>query len=433
MLVAPFPGLQQLALFSSIGLFSAYATVICWYPILAATPSPDRRLPYEQALSYWIKFWQKPSIRISLPIGLIIASSMGLYHARYNDDIRQLQAMPKNLKQQEQTIKRISGIQHDQQMLLVRAEDSDHLLDKLQSVSELLEQQIKDEHLAGYQSISQFISSPKQQQKNFKLTQSLYQTQGQGLTQALKLKQPPELSTTFTPIHIQDFLASPISKPVRFMWLGKIENQTSAIITLNGVKDSQAITTLAQQDPQISYLNKTQEVSQLFGLYRQHISLLLVLASMVIWFVVSLRYGLTQGLRIVLPAVIAGAVGIAVTTLTGNDLNLFNLLALILVLGIDYTLFFAELSHSGVKTTPRQSSLPQQIQNTQSPQFNRQSHATLLAISLSAVTTILSFGLLALSQTQAIYSFGITVLFGIISWLLAPLAMKPPTTRSKES
>ncbi|MCV5887103.1 MMPL family transporter, partial [Escherichia coli] len=32
MLVAPFPGLQQLALFSSIGLIAAYITVVAWYP-----------------------------------------------------------------------------------------------------------------------------------------------------------------------------------------------------------------------------------------------------------------------------------------------------------------------------------------------------------------------------------------------------------------
>ncbi|GAL02455.1 membrane protein [Photobacterium aphoticum] len=36
---------------------------------------------------------------------------------------------------------------------------------------------------------------------------------------------------------------------------------------------------------------------------------------------------------------------------------------------------------------------------------------------------MLSFGLLALSSTQAIHSFGLTVLTGILTaWLLAPLA-----------
>nr|WP_072599089.1 hypothetical protein [Vibrio vulnificus] len=52
------------------------------------------------------------------------------------------------------------------------------------------------------------------------------------------------------------------------------------------------------------------------------------------------------------------------------------------------------------------------------------SHSTLLAVTLSAITTLLSFGLLALSATHAIHSFGLTVLSGIfVAWLLAPMAI----------
>ncbi|MCG6450903.1 hypothetical protein K6U33_08595, partial [Vibrio parahaemolyticus] len=104
---------------------------------------------------------------------------------------------------------------------------------------------------------------------------------------------------------------------------------------------------------------------------------------------------------ILFPCVIACMVGLAVTVMTGSALNLFNLLALVLVIGIgiDYTLFFAEQARS---------------------------HSTLLAITLSATTTLLSFGLLALSQTHAIHSFGVTTLSGIfVAWLLSPLAIQP--------
>ncbi len=130
------------------------------------------------------------------------------------------------------------------------------------------------------------------------------------------------------------------------------------------------------------------------------------------------RYGFKKSLLLILPPVIAGCAGIAVTTLTGVPLNLFNLLALVLILGIgiDYTLFFAEQSHS----------------DTSANETINADHAqsTLLAISLSAATTLLSFGLLALSDTQAIHSFGITVLIGIlVAWLLAPLSMSISRTR----
>ncbi|POB71551.1 hypothetical protein CRN59_03455, partial [Vibrio vulnificus] len=95
-----------------------------------------------------------------------------------------------------------------------------------------------------------------------------------------------------------------------------------------------------------------------------------------------------HSLTMMLPCVIACIAGLAVSVVTGSSLNLFSLLALVLVIGIgiDYTLFFAE---------------------------QQGSHSTLLAVTLSAITTLLSFGLLALSATHAIHSFGLTVLSGI--------------------
>ena len=83
----------------------------------------------------------------------------------------------------------------------------------------------------------------------------------------------------------------------------------------------------------------------------------------------------------------------------GADINLFHVLALLLVLGvgIDYSIFFAE-SHTNRDTT-------------------------MLAVILSTATTLLSFGLLALSATAAIRSFGIVVSIGMVCALLfSPLA-----------
>ena len=47
---------------------------------------------------------------------------------------------------------------------------------------------------------------------------------------------------------------------------------------------------------------------------------------------------------------------------------------------------------------------------------------TWLAVSLSAVTSLLAFGLLALSDTPVLHHFGLTVAIGLsLVWLLAPL------------
>jgi predicted exporter len=77
--------------------------------------------------------------------------------------------------------------------------------------------------------------------------------------------------------------------------------------------------------------------------------------------------------------------------------NIFNLVALMLVFGIGLDMgIFLQESRGGVHTW--------------------------LAVSLSTLTSLLAFGLLALSQTPVLYHFGIIVLPGLlVIWLLSPL------------
>lgn len=400
MLIAPFPGLQQLSLFSAIGLTAAYFTVVCWYPVLASKPSKYQKIPAQRLLSQWLLVWQQPLIRLVLPFSLLIASVFGVTQAKYDDDIRQLQALPQVLQQQEREIKAITGVGGSQQLLLVRANTEEALLQKLEHVSDKLEQ---SGDFGGFQSISRYVPSQKTQQENYQLVTDLYEQQADAYQKVIQQKQPLPTLQPYQALTIEGFLASPISETVGFLWLGHIDDVFASVITFNQEVDSATLSEFAKNND-ATYLNKAEEVSTLFAQYRQRITELLLMAYAAIFLLLLPRYKVKQAFLIVLPPFIAGCAGLAVTVLTGVPLNLFNLLALMLILGIgiDYTLFFAE-------------------QNEQGNDSHRES--TLLAISLSALTTILSFGLLALSETQAIHSFGITVLTGIIvAWLLAPLS-----------
>ena len=88
--------------------------------------------------------------------------------------------------------------------------------------------------------------------------------------------------------------------------------------------------------------------------------------------------------------------------LFGQPLQLFNVLALMLLLGmgIDYGIFLIE---------------------------HRGDASAWLAVCVGAASTWLSFGLLGLSQTPALRAFGLTLLFGIgLVWLISPLFRPPP-------
>ncbi|EOX4919804.1 MMPL family transporter [Vibrio alginolyticus] len=407
MLVAPFPGLQQLALFSSIGLIAAYITVVAWYPILARNPSRSiSNLPGQSLLAKWLTLWNQPRIKVGLPMLCVVASGFFLLQLNYDDDIRLLQTMPKDLKQQETLITTLSGMQSSLQMLVVTADDDESLMKKLESLTPTLEAWKAESTIESYQSLSRYLSSVERQQQDYQLIRDLYATQSSPLTSGLGLSKKPKMDADFIPVTVEQYLQNPVSAPVRFLHLGKIKEKSATVVVLNQLQDSAVVKAFAKSQSDVVYLNKAEEISALFGEYRIKIMELLAAASAVIFLVLIKRYGLQHSWRVLLPSLIACACGLATAVAMGTTLNLFNLLGLVLILGIgiDYTLFFAEKARSV---------------------------STLLAITLSAMTTVLSFGLLSLSQTHAIHSFGITVLSGIfVAWLLSPIAIKTEETTS---
>ncbi len=407
MLVAPFPGLQQLALFSSIGLIAAYITVVAWYPILARNPSRSiSTLPGQSLLAKWLTLWNHPRIKVGLPMLCVVASGFFLLQLNYDDDIRLLQTMPNDLKQQETLITTLSGMQSSQQMLVITADDDENLMKKLESLTPTLEAWKADSTIESYQSLSRYLSSVERQQQDYQLIRDLYATQSSPLTSGLGLSKKPKMDADFIPVTVEQYLQNPVSAPVRFLHLGKIKEKSATVVVLNQLQDSAVVKAFAKSQSDVVYLNKAEEISALFGEYRIKIMELLAAASAVIFLVLIKRYGLQHSWRVLLPSLIACACGLATAVAMGTTLNLFNLLGLVLILGIgiDYTLFFAEKARSV---------------------------STLLAITLSAITTVLSFGLLSLSQTHAIHSFGITVLSGIfVAWLLSPIAIKTEETTS---
>jgi predicted exporter len=114
------------------------------------------------------------------------------------------------------------------------------------------------------------------------------------------------------------------------------------------------------------------------------------------------------------PAILASATSIAIVALFGQELNLMHLVALLLVLsmGEDYGVFMVEAHGAG-----------DDIGNAMS------------SVLLACVTTVLSFGLLAMSSNPALRALGsITGLGVLLSFVLTPmgwlfLKAKKPDTR----
>jgi len=102
---------------------------------------------------------------------------------------------------------------------------------------------------------------------------------------------------------------------------------------------------------------------------------------------------------------------VALLALLNQPLQLFHVLPLLILLGlgVDYGIFMLE-------------------------QPEAQLTAPFLSITLAAASTLLSFGLLALSGTPALRAFGLTLLIGVsLAWLLTPLFMPAASPLSKKA
>jgi len=148
-------------------------------------------------------------------------------------------------------------------------------------------------------------------------------------------------------------------------------------------------------------VNQVERISALFTLYREEAEGFVTLAYGVIFIFLLWKYRIRKALKILAPPALATLLTFAIFSLSGQNLNLFNIVSSLLILGIgvDYTIFFAESQHAVEETA--------------------------LAILLSAITTLLSFGLLFLSQTPALASVGLTITLGIgFTMLFSPLACR---------
>ncbi len=413
--LSPFPGLRQVAVFSAFGLAGAYLTVVCAFRIWPA-PAVQKPRPLPARLSdNWLHLTGRVPKRgrITILSVALLAGLGGLAGARFNDDVRLLQSLPATLQADEAEISRLLGTPPGTSFMLVRGYTDEAVLQREESLRRDLDALIDAGRLQGYLAVSRWVPSAHQQTRSIDAYSQLVRAQLPGYFETLGMPQADArraydaLLAEAPPFTVAEWLASPISADRSFLWLAADAGGPASAVVVQGVQDPAALQALAAEQTYIDYIDNAAEVSRIFGNYRVTAAALLAGAYLLVMLMLTLHFGFRACLGILSAPVIAGMLALGALAALGGPLNLFNVVAVILVLGvgIDFTLFLAKTR--GERST------------------------TMLAITLSMLTTMLSFGLLATSSTHAISAFGLTVLIGIgAAWLLAPLAVPAELTRS---
>lgn len=411
----PFPGLRSMAVFSALGLIFAWLTVVCWFPLLTNKGHTFKRgklvRAYDNALQHWPRFHPN---KITLIVGIlfIVIVTFGVSRLGVNDDIRLLQNPSQQLIADQIKLNQLLDAPTPVQFFLVRGANEESVLEREEIVKKRLDLLIAQKKIAGYQALSNWIPSNQTQRARRALLEEKLFKEGGALdqiaqqigedadwaanTKAHLTKLPKELFT------IDAFLNSPTSEPWRHLWLGKTENVYASIVALRGL--SNVNLPLVQQAGAgidgVQWVDKVAEISSVLGLYRHYMGWVLTCSYLVVFGLLFVRYR-RDTWRILAPTAIATVTTLALFGLTHQPLQLFHVLALMLLLGIgvDYGIFMQEKVKNQFFTS-----------------------IAWLAIGLSAANTLLSFGLLGLSKTPALQAFGLTMLIGItLVWLIVPL------------
>jgi predicted exporter len=337
-----------------------------------------------------------------------------------DDDIHLLITRDPALVAQENQVRDAIGVDNTAQFFVVQGASAEIVLQRAQALGAKLDALQGTQSVNGWQSVTQFVPSTQSQaDARAVLAQHVFADPAALRSMLLKAGFRDEVADAWIasysksdtrPLTIDRWLAAPWSRPYRHLWLGEVDAQGrrgyAAIVIPQRVMPANvgALTAIAHAQQGAVFVDKAASVSKLFGEYRVDSGIWLAGALLLVLLLLMLRYTPRGGFATTMPVLLAIGVTLAVFGYARVPLNLFNCLALMLVLGVgaNYAVFLRE-----------------GCQRNQADLG-----AVWTGVLLSAATTLLSFGMLALSAMPALKSFGGTLALGIlVSVLLAPIGM----------
>lgn len=402
----PFPVLREIAVFAIAGLLMAWFTCIALAtPLLHTYRAPARTWISDFAV--WLSAQRdRWMTRRWLVISIVVmVATPGLILLTPDDDITALQAKDTPVAFDDTYIREHLPTGIASQFFLVEGQTAAELLTR----ETALVQKITSTGTATPIALSSVFSPPDDQRKGIFLLQE--KLLGTGLAEgffkrigysdaAANAEFARWETASNVTLELPDFVRQ-LAPPWSALWQGCDERTCRSLVLLEKVRDKAALEAIRL--PGVRLVDQVSLLSSQFAEFRTAASLMLIVAIALVIVVLTLAYGLTAALRITSVPCLGLALALGMLGLTGTLYSVFNLFALLLVfgIGIDYAVF----------------------QHTNASDTRVELNRTELAILLSVLTTMLAFGLLAVSETTVISAFGSTLTTGIAAcWLLSPLA-----------
>jgi predicted exporter len=411
--LVPFPALRQMAVFAMTGMLAACLSVFWLLPALlqrAAKPLSAPSVRYALALQNGVRDYgsgRRGALALAL---LVLVAIPGWWRLSHDDDIHLLIAPPTALAAQDTQIREIAGLGNNSQFYLVQGDSIEQTLQREEALEQRLQSMVDHDQLQSWLGLAGMVPSLQRQHESQALLAPLmtHPERMQKLLADAGFK-APAIATYLaawpgTSIDLQTWLASPAATPFRYLWLQHSAPGYASLVLPQGQDDAALLARAAAGLPGVQMVDKAASVSALFGTYRRYASVWLLAALLLIVPVFGWRYGWRRAPRVLLPPLCGIGLTLAALGYLAHPLTLFHWMALMLVLGVGAN--YAVFLHEG------------------EPHVAHRPGAVYTSVLLSAITALLSFGLLALSSMPALREFGLTLLLGIgFTALLVPASM----------
>lgn len=415
-----FPGVREIGVFAAVGVLAALLTTL-WVlpPLMSDRP---RTLGLQRKLASWSasllrRMQAGRAALLLLPALSLVVIGLAIPRLEFQDDVSALTETDAELLAEDEAVRALVSRMDAGRMIVVIADDREQALQKNDAVYERLLAAREAGELEAFASLHELLWSRSLQAKNLaaygepatfaKSLEAAFVEQGfragvfaPFITELERLN----AGQGAAPLTYDDLAASPLREAASSMIVDLDGGQVGVLSLMRGVEDPEAVRARISDLDDVHLFDQRALMAELYGRHRNQTMKLVGIGLLAVLAMIALRYrAVGPTLAAFMPALLAGSTALALVVLLGHPLNLLHVVSVLLVqsMGVDYGVFLAE--------------------NREQPERAAATVSSLLACCLS---TVLAFGLLAMSSNPALQAIGMTVGLGVFaSLVLAPTAM----------
>lgn len=410
-------GLREVACFSVVGIATAFGMTLLVVPLLM--PRQVLRVEARDRLVTAVgrAFGGLVRARRTLawiPAVVLVFAGFALPHARLDPEIANLGRLDADLLAEEERVRARVARTEQMQFVVAIGDDEATALAVNDGVAARLEAAVEAGELEGLRSLAPLLPAPATQ-----IAVARVATQDPGLPARLQqvFREEGFAEGAFAPylaaldaplpevLAYSDLLESPIGPLLRAFRI-PLGDRVAFLTYLKGVRDPEALAARLSDLPQAVLLRQSELFRAAQTAYQRSTAILLGAGLIAVAALLALRYrDGRRTLSALAPALFAVLLTVSMLATAGRALDLISLTALLFVvsMGVDFSVFLVD-AYDG----------PEDVGVA----------AALTGVLLDCLTTVGSFGLLALSTHPVLANLGLTAAIGIgASLLLAPTTL----------